>query len=221
MTEPTESGLVAGAFDPQCRRCARLAEHLACMRRLHPSYHNAPVPPFGDPAARLVIVGLAPGAHGANASGRPFTGDFAGLLLYRTLFAAGLSTQPESTSAGDPLRLIDCRITNAVKCLPPQNKPTTDEVDQCNPYLRAELAALPAGAVLLALGGIAHRAVLRACGLKLSAYPFSHGSCHTLPGGLRLVDSYHCSRYNTQTGRLTESMFEAVVERAKAMVGAS
>jgi uracil-DNA glycosylase len=188
------------------------------MRVLHPDYHNAPVPPFGDPAARLVVVGLAPGAHGANASGRPFTGDFAGLLLYRTLFEAGFSTAPVSTSATDPLRLIDCRITNAVKCLPPSNKPTTAEVDECNGYLRAELAEARPGTVLLALGAIAHRAVLRVFGLKLRAHPFAHGRRHDLPRGLQLLDSYHCSRYNTQTRRLTESMFKEVVEQAKALI---
>lgn len=191
------------------------------MRVLHPSYYNAPVPPFGDPAARLIIVGLAPGAHGANASGRPFTGDYAGILLYRTLFEAGLATAPESTSATDSLRLIDCRITNAVKCLPPANKPETSEIVECNTYLRAELEGVSSGTVLLALGGIAHRAVLRVFGLRQSAYSFGHAHCHELPGGVRLLDSYHCSRYNTQTRRLTESMFKAVVEQAKAMVDAT
>ena len=221
MTDAARTGrrkLPPGAFDPKCTRCPRLAAHLAHMRELHPGYHNAPVPPFGDPAARLVIVGLAPGAHGANRSGRPFTGDFAGLLLYRTLYEAGFASAPESTSATDALRLIDCRITNAVKCLPPANKPTTSEVDECNRYLRAELSGASAGSVLLALGAIAHRAVLRAYELKLSEYPFAHGREHALPGGLRLLDSYHCSRYNTQTRRLTESMFTEVVEKAKTLI---
>ncbi|MBN1238821.1 MAG: uracil-DNA glycosylase [Gammaproteobacteria bacterium] len=221
MTEPARTGrrgLPPGAFDPNCTRCPRLAAHLARMRELHPEYHNAPVPPFGDPAARLVIVGLAPGAHGANRSGRPFTGDFAGVLLYRTLYEAGFGSAPESTSATDALRLIDCRITNAAKCLPPANKPTTAEVDECNRYLRAELSGSRAGTVLLALGAIAHRAVLRAFGLKLSGYAFGHGRLHALPGGLWLLDSYHCSRYNTQTRRLTESMFREVVEKAKALI---
>ena len=185
------------------------------MRATHPDYHNAPVAPFGDPAARLLIVGLAPGAHGANASGRPFTGDYAGILLYRSLFKLGLSTRPESRARGDGLRLRNCRISNAVKCLPPANKPTTAEVDTCNAYLASELDELPLEAVILALGVIAHRAVLRALGLTLNVYPFAHGRVHVLPAGRTLVDSYHCSRYNTQTGRLTPAMFEAALARAK------
>lgn len=184
------------------------------MRESHPDYHNAPVPPFGDPLARLLIVGLAPGAHGANASGRPFTGDYAGVLLYATLHALGLATRPASRHPGDGLGLIGCRITNAVKCLPPENKPTTAEVDTCNAYLAAELESFPADGVLVALGTIAHRAVLRAHRLKLNVYPFEHGRVHRLPRGCSLVDSYHCSRYNTQTGRLTAKMFETVLRRA-------
>jgi uracil-DNA glycosylase family 4 len=201
-------------FDPDCRRCPRLASHLASLRARHPGYHNAPVAPFGDGAARLLIVGLAPGRHGANASGRPFTGDFAGILLYRTLHEAGLSTRPESLSCDDGLTLVNCRITNAVKCLPPENKPTTAEVNTCNDYLAAELARVPATGVVLALGGIAHRAVLRAMRLKLAAHPFGHGQEYALPAQRTLIDSYHCSRYNTQTRRLTEEMFRAVVQRA-------
>jgi uracil-DNA glycosylase family 4 len=200
-------------FDVGCTLCPRLAAHLRAMRSAHPDYHNAPVPPFGDPHARLLIVGLAPGAHGANATGRPFTGDHAGILLYRTLHAAGLATQPQST-AGDALELANCRITNAVKCLPPENKPTNAEVDTCNRYLRAELARLGDWSAVLALGTIAHRAVLRALRLKVGIYPFAHGRVHDLPDGRALVDSYHCSRYNTQTRRLTEEMFTAVVARA-------
>ena len=187
------------------------------MRAKFPDYHNRPVPPFGDPAARLLIVGLAPGAHGANASGRPFTGDFAGQLLYRSLYELGLASAAESLSAHDKLRLHGCRITNAVKCLPPANRPTTEEADTCNAYLVAELAGLSGGSVIFALGGIAHRAVLRAFSLKLSAYPFGHDRLHTLPSGHRLIDSYHCSRYNTQTKRLTEDMFIAVMQRAQAL----
>jgi uracil-DNA glycosylase family 4 len=205
------------AFDPRCTRCPRLAEHLRQMRATHPDYHNAPVAPFGDPAARLLIVGLAPGAHGANASGRPFTGDYAGILLYQSLFKLGLSTRAESRGCGDGLRLRNCRITNAVKCLPPANKPTTAEVDSCNRYLASELCELPLGAVILALGAIAHRAVLRALNLKLNLYPFAHGCVHQLPAGGTLVDSYHCSRYNTQTKRLTPAMFEAALARAKTL----
>lgn len=206
-------------FDPHCTRCPRLAAFLQEQRSQHPQYHNAPVPAFGDSAPRLLIVGLAPGRHGANASGRPFTGDFAGVLLYRTLFELGLSTQPESISADDDLELLGCRITNAVKCLPPQNKPTTLEVKTCNAYLKEELAQLPDGTVVFALGGIAHAAVLRTLGLKLSGYRFGHGAVHELPGPRLLVDSYHCSRYNTQTGRLTPAMFAEALARARDLAG--
>jgi uracil-DNA glycosylase family 4 len=209
---------VADRFTTACRRCPRLVGFLDQVRADFPRYHCAPVPPFGDPAARLLVVGLAPGMHGANASGRPFTGDFAGILLYATLYRFGFASGPESRSAGDGLVLADCRITNAVKCLPPQNKPSLDEVRTCNPYLAAELAGLPAGAVVLALGAVAHGAVLRALGLKPAAFPFAHGAEHTLAPGLRLLDSYHCSRYNTQTRRLTEPMFHAVVARARALL---
>ena len=187
------------------------------MRLAYPGYHNAPVAPFGDAAARLVVVGLAPGAHGANASGRPFTGDYAGILLYESLFAAGLSTARKSIAVGDGLELLGCRITNAVKCLPPENKPTTEEANRCNTYLAAELAIMEPGNVILALGAIAHRAALRARGLKVGAFPFAHGAEHALPGAIVLVDSYHCSRYNTQTGRLTAEMFNAVLRRARTL----
>lgn len=219
---PTERGdddwrrLPPGAFDPTCTLCPRLAAHLAQMRVRYPHYHNGPVPPFGAAALRLLIVGLAPGAHGANATGRSFTGDYAGILLYRTLHELGLCTRAESRSRGDGLKLRNCRISNAVKCLPPENKPTTAEVDTCNRYLATELAALPAGAVVVALGAIAHRAVLRGLGLKLGGYEFAHGRVHALSGVERtLVDSYHCSRYNTQTGRLTAAMFRDVLARAR------
>ncbi len=204
-------------FDPDCRRCPRLASHLDAVRREYPDYHARPVPPFGDPAARLLIVGLAPGLHGANATGRPFTGDYAGILLYETLHALGLASAPESLAVDDGLRLAGCRITNAVKCLPPQNKPTTAEVRACNAFLGAELQALPRPGVILALGRIAHDAVLRALGERLSAHAFAHGAEHALPGGLTLVDSYHCSRYNTQTRRLTAAMFRDVTARAQAL----
>jgi len=206
-------------FDPTCRRCPRLAGFLTDVGAEFPDYHARPVPPFGDSDARLLIVGLAPGMHGANRTGRPFTGDFAGILLYETLFRKGLSSQPLSTHAGDGLELRGCRITNAVKCLPPQNKPLGSEVSTCNPYLRAELAGLPDGAVVIALGTVAHGAVLRAEGLKFSGNPFGHGRRHGLSRGRWLVDSYHCSRYNTQTRRLTESMFVAVFDQALELLG--
>jgi uracil-DNA glycosylase family 4 len=200
-------------FDPACRRCDRLASFLDHVRQSHPDYHCAPVPPFGDPNARLLIVGLAPGMHGANATGRPFTGDYAGVLLYDTLHRFGFGSKPESVAADDGLVLKDCRITNAVKCLPPENKPTTEEIRACNGFLARELEALPPGAVVLALGTIAHNAVLRARGLRQSAHRFGHAAEHPLPDGPRMIDSYHCSRYNTQTGRLTEAMFHDVFAR--------
>ena len=200
-------------FDPDCRRCPRLASFLDKVKKDHPDYHARPVAPFGDANASLLIVGLAPGMHGANATGRPFTGDYAGILLYKTLYLYGYSNHPESTSRSDGLRLKGCRITNAVKCLPPQNKPETSEIQTCNQYLTAELATLKAGAVILALGTIAHNAVLRAVGLKQNGHRFGHGAEHELPGGLTLIDSYHCSRYNTQTKRLTERMFHDIFDR--------
>lgn len=205
----------SASFNLECTKCPRLAEFLADIRSTHPDYHARPVEPFGDPAARLLIVGLAPGMHGANATGRPFTGDYAGILLYQTLYDCGFASAPESVSRDDGLSLMNCRITNAVKCLPPQNKPTTEEVRTCNAYLQQELAALAAGSVVLALGKIAHDAIIRSLGLKLSAYPFGHGAEHALDG-FTLVDSYHCSRYNTQTRRLTEAMFRDVMLQAKA-----
>ncbi len=207
-------------FDPACRRCPRLAAHLEAVRARHPDYHCAPVPPFGAARPRLLVVGLAPGLHGANASGRPFTGDHAGLILYRTLHRFGFSDRPESRHAGDGLKLLDAAITNAVKCLPPQNKPTGAEVRACNPYLAAELAQLPTGAAVLALGRIAHEAVVRALGRRPRDLPFAHGAEHPLEAGRILVDSYHCSRYNTQTKRLTEAMFDAVFARIRAHLDA-
>ncbi len=202
------------AFDPGCRACPRLAAFLDEVRARHPGYHCAPVPAFGDPNPRLLIVGLAPGMHGANRTGRPFTGDYAGILLYRTLFELGLASRPASESAGDGLRLHGVRITNAVKCLPPRNKPTAGETRACNGYLAAEIAALPEDCNLLALGRIAHDATLRALGLRLAAHPFAHGAAHPLPNGRTLFDSYHCSRYNTQTRRLTPEMFRRALARA-------
>ena len=204
-------------FDSSCRRCPRLAEFLEEGRVRNPSYHCAPVAPFGDEWPRLLIVGLAPGFHGANATGRPFTGDYAGVLLYETLNAFGWSSAPVSVSRDDGLRLTGCRITNAVKCVPPANKPTPAEIATCNAFLAAELRGLESGAVVLALGVIAHGAVLRAHGFKVSACPFGHGAEHILPDGRTLVDSYHCSRYNTQTRRLTREMFREVVGRASGL----
>jgi uracil-DNA glycosylase family 4 len=197
-------------FSPACRDCPRLARFLDSVRREHPDYHARPVAPFGDAHPRLLIVGLAPGMHGANRSGRPFTGDYAGILLYATLHRFGLATAARSVGVDDGLRLVDCRITNAVKCLPPQNKPELAEIKRCNRYLQTELCALRRGSAVLALGTIAHQAVLMAIDAKKSLFPFSHAARHALPNGLTLYDSYHCSRYNTQTRRLTPAMFEAV-----------
>ena len=205
-------------FDLDCRACPRLATFLDEVHVKHPTYHARPVPAFGAAEPKLLIVGLAPGMHGANRSGRPFTGDTAGILLYQTLHQFGYASAPESVSLDDGLQLIDCRITNAVKCLPPANKPEPDEIRECNRFLAAEIEALPAQASILALGQIAHQAVLRALGLKLKDYPFAHASDYRLPNGRRLVSSYHCSRYNTQTRRLTPEMFAAVFERIKTEV---
>jgi len=206
-------------FDPACRRCPRLAAFLDAVKAEHPTYYCLPVAPFGDPEARLIIVGLAPGKHGANRTGRPFTGDHAGILLYETLFKQGLASAPISRSADDELRLLDARITNAVKCLPPENKPLPAEIKTCNQYLSAELAQSKAARVMLALGAIAHLSVLRAYGLAPGKYKFAHAAEHDIGEGRVLIDSYHCSRYNTQTRRLTTPMFEAVVERARHLTG--
>lgn len=203
-------------FSEECRMCPRLAEFLDTVRMENPGYHARPVAPFGDSQPRLLIVGLAPGMHGANRTGRPFTGDFAGILLYETLHRFSFASGPVSVSADDGLELLDCRITNAVKCLPPQNKPEPAEIRQCNAYLRTEIAALPKETVILALGNIAHAAVLRAVDAKLKDFSFGHAAVHRLPNGRRLYDSYHCSRYNTQTKRLTPAMFEAVFARIRA-----
>ena len=199
-------------FSTECRACSRLAQHLAQVRVAHPEYHGLPVAPFGDDRPQLLIIGLAPGMHGANRTGRPFTGDFAGILLYETLHRYGYANRAEAVQRDDGLRLTACRITNAVKCLPPENKPTPEEVRRCNVHLKAELAALPQCATILALGAIAHQAVLMALGLKRSEHPFAHGEQHALPHGRTLFDSYHCSRYNTQTKRLTPRMFRDVFE---------
>jgi uracil-DNA glycosylase family 4 len=194
----------------RCTDCPRLAGFLADVRGRQPDYHARPVLPFGDPQARLLIVGLAPGMHGANRTGRPFTGDYAGILLYETLHAFGFGSKPVSLAADDDLRLSDCRITNAVKCLPPENKPEPAEIRTCNHYLVEELRAAPEARIILALGLVAHKAVLMALGLKQSALAFGHAARHPLPDGRVLIDSYHCSRYNTQTRRLTSADFQNV-----------
>ena len=200
------------AYDASCRDCARLSEFLDDVRAAHPGYWCKPVAPFGATDAALVIVGLAPGMHGANATGRPFTGDYAGILLYATLHRHGFASRPDGSAADDGLTLTNCRITNAVKCLPPQNKPTPAEIAGCNRFLEADLACVPAGGAILALGRIAHGAALRAMALRPTAFAFAHGARHALPRGVALFDSYHCSRYNTNTRRLTPQMFDAVFD---------
>ncbi|TLZ31407.1 MAG: uracil-DNA glycosylase [Gammaproteobacteria bacterium] len=209
----------AAAYDPDCRRCPRLARFLAQARASHPGYWARPVPSFGAPEPRILIVGLAPGMHGANRTGRPFTGDHAGILLYQTLYQAGLASRALSTSADDGLTLSNARIVNAVKCVPPENKPLPQEIRCCNPYLAAELRQLSTVRVYLALGRVAHDAVLMARGLTRGRYLFAHGREHVLDGAQCMLDSYHCSRYNTSTRRLTPAMFTAVMARACELAG--
>jgi len=200
------------AADLECNACPRLMDFLAKAKQAYPDYYCRPVPAFGADQPELLIVGLAPGLHGANRTGRPFTGDFAGLLLYETLYEFGYANRPISVAADDGLKLNRCRITNAVKCVPPQNKPEPAEITRCNKFLQAELGDLLEGAAILCLGQIAHKAVVKAFDLKQKDYPFGHGAVHELPHR-RLYDSYHGSRYNTQTKRLTPAMFKAVFER--------
>ncbi len=197
-------------FDQDCKACKRLDDFLCKVKQKYPSYHASPVAPFGDKNAQLLIVGLAPGMHGANATGRPFTGDASGLMLYKALFDFGYSNQPDSLSIADGLELTNCRITNAVKCLPPKNKPSSMEVNQCNHFLAAEINSLPEKAVIMVLGSIAHRAVLKSYDLKLNVAKFGHNKQYQLPDSKVLVSSYHCSRYNVQTKRLTKEMFADV-----------
>ena len=201
-------------FDRDCRACPRLAAFLEDVNGRYPDYYCRPVPPFGALDARFLIVGLAPGMHGANRTGRPFTGDHAGILLYQMLHKYGFGTRDVSESADDALELIGARITNAVKCLPPDNNPVGAEINTCNSFLAAELETLPPDAVVLALGGIAHRAVVKARGLRQADYKFGHAALHDLDA-FRLLDSYHCSRYNTNTGRLPPAMFDAVFAEAR------
>lgn len=186
----------------------------------YPEYYCRPVPPFGAPDARFLIVGLAPGMHGANRSGRPFTGDHAGILLYQMLHKYGFGSRDHSTAVDDGLRLIDCRITNAVKCLPPDNKPVGAEINTCNKFLANELRALPKSSVVMALGGIAHRAIVKALGKRQVEYKFAHAALHDF-GQFQLLDSYHCSRYNTNTRRLTEAMFDAIFEQVRELLDAT
>lgn len=205
-----------------CPLCPRLVEFRRRNREAFPGYFNAPVPSFGSPRAQLLVVGLAPGLKGANRTGRPFTGDYAGDLLYPMLCKVGLARGDYRASPDDGLDLVGCRITNAVKCVPPENKPTTEEIRTCRQhFLEAELAGLPNLRIILALGKVAHDAVLAARGLVRARYDFAHGAEHELPDGLILADSYHCSRYNTNTGRLTSEMFEGVLRQIEKRVEAA
>ena len=218
MTAPPAS---PAAPQPDCPLCPRLAAYRDANRAAHADWFNAPVPSFGRLDAPLLIVGLAPGVRGANRTGRPFTGDFAGNLLYRTLLTFGLAHGHYRADPQDGLTLADCRVTNAVRCVPPGNLPTPAEIGTCNAFLAAEIAAMPHLRGILALGGTAHNAVLRAHGVRPARVPFRHGSLHALPDGRVLADSYHVSRLNTNTGRLTEAMFHAVVQELLGMIARS
>jgi uracil-DNA glycosylase family 4 len=204
-------------YDEDCRSCPRLAEFLDTVNARYPDYFCKPVPPFGDSTSEFLIVGLAPGMHGANRTGRPFTGDHAGILLYQMLHKYGFTSAAESLAADDGLVMTGCRITNAVKCLPPDNKPVGAEINTCNTFLENELRSLPNGALVLALGGIAHRAVIKALAGRQVDFKFAHGAVHDL-GDARMLDSYHCSRYNTNTRRLTTAMFDAVFAQARELL---
>jgi uracil-DNA glycosylase len=202
-------GFQAPAAD--CPLCPRLVGYRDSNRAANPAWFNGAVPSFGSLQARLLVVGLAPGVRGANRTGRPFTGDFAGVLLYQTLIKYGFAAGTYGADPADGIVLRDCRVTNAVRCVPPANLPNPAEITGCNPFLSRELAAMPHLRVVLALGGVSHKAVLRARGLRASHVAFAHGAVHRLPDGLMLVNSYHVSRLNTNTGRLTTPMFEAVI----------
>ena len=220
VTEAVSAGLaVPVAPPPDCSLCPRLAAYRHANQLANPDWFNAPVPSFGPLGVRLLIVGMAPGVRGANRTGRPFTGDHAGILLFQTLLRLGLATGSYDARPDDGLVLVGCRVTNAVRCVPPANLPQPIEVRTCNPYLSAELRALPDLRAVLALGVLSHAAVLKACGLIPSRIKFRHGALHELPGGLVLADSYHVSRYNTNTGLLTTEMFELAVLRLMERIG--
>ncbi len=204
---------------PDCPLCPRLVAYRTANRAEHPDWFNAPVPSFGGTQARLLVVGMAPGVRGANRTGRPFTGDHAGILLYQTLLQFGFARGEYRADPADGLELQDCRIVNAVRCVPPANLPVPAEIKACNQFLAAELAAMPRLRVVLVLGLLAHAAVLRAMGVRQALFKFQHGAFHGLEHGVMLANSYHVSRYNTNTGRLTQAMFEAVVADAKQRIG--
>lgn len=210
------------AFTPpayDCSLCPRLCAFHEANRRQYPDFFNGPVPPFGGLDAPLLVVGLAPGLKGANRTGRPFTGDYAGLILYSSLLKMGFATGDYKESRDDGLMLHGCRITNAVRCVPPENKPEPSEIKQCNSFLKAEIAAMPNLRLIVSLGTISHNAVLKALGHKASFGKFAHGAVHRLNHGLILLDSYHCSRYNINTGRLTQAMFDEIIGKAKTLIG--
>jgi uracil-DNA glycosylase len=216
---PVETGPEHETPGRECARCPRLVAYRTANRATHPDWFNAPVPSFGGLDARLLVVGLAPGVRGANRTGRPFTGDFAGVLLYQTLLRFGFAEGRYGADATDGLRLVDCRVTNGVRCVPPGNLPVPAEITACNSFLAAEFASMPRLRAVLALGGVAHNAVLRGRGLTPRHAAFGHGAVHALADELVLVDSYHVSRLNTNTGRLTEAMFAAVVGDLRRRLG--
>jgi len=216
----TENGATLPAPEPgrNCPLCPRLAEFRAQVRAREPGWHNAPVASFGDSDARLLIVGLAPGLQGANRTGRPFTGDFAGDLLYATLLEYGFASGVYQARPDDGLTLVDCRISNAVRCVPPQNKPLPLEINTCRQFLSATIATMPRLRAIVALGRIAHESTVKALGMRAMAAPFAHGAIHQA-GTFSLYDSYHCSRYNTNTGVLTPKMFRDVFAKVRADLG--
>ena len=220
MTTISTTSCTASSENPDrnCPLCPRLAGFRADARAREPDWFNAPVPSFGDPLGRLLIVGLAPGMQGANRTGRPFTGDYAGDLLYATVLEYGFATGAYQARPDDGLRLVDCRISNAVRCVPPQNKPLPVEINSCRPFLSATIAAMPQLRAIVALGRVAHESTLKALGIRSSAAPFSHGAVHDA-GAVQLHDSYHCSRYNTNTRVLTPEMFRSVFARVRADLG--
>jgi uracil-DNA glycosylase len=215
-----EPATVAAEPGGDCPLCPRLAAFREKWRQAEPSWHNAPVRTFGSHDARLLIVGLAPGLRGANRTGRPFTGDYAGDLLYRTMIAFGFATGSYAARSDDGLSLLDAAISNAVRCVPPENKPLPAEIATCRPFLAATIASMPRLTAVLALGRIAHDSVVAALGQRRAAFPFTHGAEHETPSGVRLYDSYHCSRYNTNTGVLTEPMFRDVFAKVKTRLAA-
>ncbi len=214
LTSPIMSPVPASEPGRDCPLCPRLVAFRHACRSEHPDWWNGPVSAFGDPRARIVIVGLAPGKHGANRTGRPFTGDYAGDLLFATLAKFGLSRGRYEARVDDGVALVDCAILNSVKCLPPQNKPLPDEARTCRQFLQAGIALMPQARVFIALGQVAHQSAVKVLGGRPGEARFAHLAEHAIPGSRVLIDSYHCSRYNTNTGRLTAAMFEAVFERA-------